>query len=67
MSKYISKILLLLISGCFITLNAADAPRPSGTVTDKYGNPLFGAVVYDEKGKSVGTTDIDGKFEVFGD
>ncbi|MBR1543945.1 MAG: TonB-dependent receptor plug domain-containing protein, partial [Muribaculaceae bacterium] len=67
MTKYISRILLLLASGCFISLNAAESNLPTGTVTDKYGNPIFGAVVYDENGKSVGTSDIDGKFQVFGD
>ncbi|MBP5497854.1 MAG: SusC/RagA family TonB-linked outer membrane protein [Muribaculaceae bacterium] len=67
MIKYISKILLLLVAVCHITVDAAEVARPMGFVTDEYGNPIFGAVVYDENGKSVGTTNVDGKFEVYGD
>jgi TonB-linked SusC/RagA family outer membrane protein len=62
MIKYISRILMLLLLGCAFSMQAADVAETRGTVTDSYGNPVAGAVVYAENGRSIGTTDVDGVF-----
>lgn len=54
--------MLLLLACSGMTMQAAEATT-QGTVRDVYGNPVFGAVVYNADGVSIGTTDVDGVFK----
>ena len=65
--KYTVLLLAALVAFPFGVLTAqetSEVPSAKGAVTDAAGEPLFQVLITDSAGKMLGTTDLNGRFEL---